>query len=39
MQCGGCDPAEDNIWYVEAAIDLREPIDDGPIVTLVDIRS
>ena len=34
-----CDREEDNTWYVEAAIDLREPIEDGPIVTLVDVRS
>ena len=29
----------DDMWYVEAAVDLREPIEDGPIVTLVDVLS
>lgn len=31
------DPAGDNLWGIEATIDLRTPLDEGPLLTLVRI--
>ena len=31
------DEQGDDMWYVEAEVDLRAPADDGPVVTLVDV--
>jgi hypothetical protein len=34
------DPQEDNMWFVEARVDLRDPgSDEGPLLRLVDIGS
>lgn len=35
-----CDPEEDNMWYIQGRIDLRDvEVPDGPLVQLVEIRN